>query len=196
MDSEFTYSIPSEKRIHQLVGTKMIDLIKYSYEDFLEYTDYLEEVGIAGYRDWLSFFKYGYGGLLIVFDNGVEYSFGSAEDINSIVMCGQRNAEGTYRQGYIMNDADIKEAISASEMNDVHFNEITNRKIVMINVLTPIMQTSKQQGLPSEVGIEFVLENEKKLILSHNLTADSFVFSVLTDNDVLGVPTVVKHSFN
>ena len=49
----------------------------------------------------------------------------------------------------------------------------------------------KQQGLPSENGQEFVFANEKKLLLSHNLTDNNFVFGVLTKEDTITEEIVI-----
>lgn len=54
---------------------------------------------------------------------------------------------------------------------------------------------SKQESLPGEQGIEFIFDNGSKLILSHNLTENSFVFAVLSQLDKVTPKLIVKMSF-
>lgn len=195
MDAIFEWANASEKakELAGLLGHKIVNIIKVSYETFQQHLDYLDEVKIEGYRDEDSFFKYSYGGVLIAFDNESEYSFGSAEDLNSVVLCCQKKSTGEYNENYILNSKDVASKISIHELEQEHdYKEITNQEIVSINILTVSNLNYKEQGIPSEQGVEFILKNDKKIIISHNLTNNSFVFSVLTELDQISPDTIVK----
>ncbi|MGB4774921.1 MAG: hypothetical protein WBP45_07115 [Daejeonella sp.] len=194
MDMIFEWTIPSKKEneLKRLIGHKILSMVKTSYETFQEHLNYLDEVGEIDYRDRLSFFKYSYGGLLIFFDNDTEYYFGSAEDLNSVIMGCQKNINGKYNENYILDDKDVLDKTSVSDFFDNDFKKILNQKIRLINILTTNNLNGKEQCVPSEKGIEFIFENNKKLILSHNLTENSFVFAVLTERDKISLNTIIK----
>ena len=191
----FEWSILSEKEneLKHLIGRKIVSMVKTSYETFQEHLNYLDEVGEINYRDRLSFFKYSYGSLLIIFDNNTEYSFGSAEDLNSIIMSCEKNIKGEYNKKHLAEDRSVLDKTSIFDVeNNTDFKELLYQNIMSINILTTNDLSGKEQGRPSEKGIEFIFENNKKLILSHNLTENSFVFAVLTERDKISLNTIIK----
>lgn len=196
MERLFEWTIPSVKEdsLKHLVGCKVTSLVKTSYETFANHLEYLDMTGQTDYRDRLSFFKYSYGSLLITFDNGAEYSFGSAEDLNSVIMSCQKDNRGQKNDNYILEDESVLDITSVSDFES-EFVELLGQKIKTINILTMLGLNSKQASLPSEQGIEFIFENGSKLILSHNLTENSFVFAVLSQLDKISSKSIVKLSF-
>jgi len=188
MEKLFEWTIPSEKEksLRSLIGCKIVDIVKTSYETYPEYLSYLNEVGIDYNIDKISFFKFSYGGLVIIFDNGVKCHFGSAEDLNSIIICFNDSCND-------FNDA--KELTFVSNIDNNPFLKLLNYKIIKINILTRNDLNSKQKGLPSENGLEFIFKNDEKIILSHNLTDNNFVFGVLTKEDAITKNRIVKKSF-
>jgi hypothetical protein len=195
-EEQFKWDVLSTKSdsLKNLIDCKIINLAKASYETFADHLEYLDLTSQASYRDKLSFFKYSYGSLLIVFDNGIEYSFASAEDLNSVIMCCQKGTDGKRNSNYIMDDKDVLDIASISDFES-EFGEMLNQKVMTINILTAVDLNSKQRALPSEQGIEFIFENGSKLILSHNLTENSFVFAVLSQLDKITPKSIVKMSF-
>ena len=196
MEKQFEWTVPSVKEdgLKHLIGCKVIGLIKISYETFANHLEYLDLTEQTGYRDRLSFFKYSYGSLLIIFDNGVEYSFSSAEDLNSVIMCCQKDNSGQKNDKYILADESVLDITSVSDFES-EFVDMLNQKIKSINILTTLDLNSKQESLPGEQGIEFIFDNGSKLILSHNLTENSFVFAVLSQLDKITPKSIVKMSF-
>ena len=69
MERKFEWLIPTEREdeFKELIGCKIVSIMKFSYETFKDYLDYLDYVEQNGYRDRISFFKYSYGCLLLVF---------------------------------------------------------------------------------------------------------------------------------
>lgn len=196
MEEQFEWNVLSAKddNLKQLIGCKVVNLVKVSYETFAAHLEYLDLIERNTYRDRLSFFKYSYGSLLIVFDDGVEYSFSSSEDLNSVIMCCQKDNRGQKNDKYILEDESVLDITSVSDFES-EFVEMLNQKVKAINILTALGLNSKQESLPSEQGIEFIFENGKKLILSHNLTENSFVFAVLSHIDKISSKSIVKLNF-
>lgn len=197
MESKFVWEVPSvhEGELRQLIGCRLLNIVKVSYETFQDHLDYLNEVGKEGYRDTISFFKYSYGSVLLIFDNNAEYSFASAEDLNSVIMCCQKDPVFGYRLSYIMNDADVLDNTSALDFEN-EFQKFLNIKIVSIKILSRSDLRPKPQGLPSETGVAFLFEGGRQLILSHNLTDDNFVFGVLSERDKITNNVIVKKEFS
>lgn len=195
MERQFEWTIPSVKEdsLKHLLGCKVINLVKTSYETFAKHLEYLDLTEQTGYRDRLSFFKYSYGSLLITFDNGAEYSFASAEDLNSVIMSCQKDTLGQKNDKYILEDESVLDITSVSDVKG-DFVEMLNQKVKAINILTTLGLNSKQESLPSEQGVEFIFENDNKLILSHNLTENSFVFAVLSQLDKISSKSIIKLS--
>ncbi len=195
MKDIFDNNVPSEKidELEKIIGLQISGMIKVSYETYQDHLDYLNEVGLEKYDDLTSFFKYSYGNILLIFNNGVEYSFGSAEDLNSIILCCEKDISGNKRKAYVLEDTDVLEKTSVMDF-DNDFRSVLNKTIISINILTSKKMNSKQQGLPSEIGLEFVFEDKTKLILSHNLTRNSFVFAVLTEDDIIPEDVIVKRT--
>lgn len=197
MESKFEWEVPSvyESNLRQLIGCRLLNIVKVSYETFQDHLDYLDEVGKEGYRDRLSFFKYSYGGVLLTFDNNAEYSFGSAEDLNSVIMCCEKDPILGYRPSYIMDKASVLDNTSALDFEN-EFQEFLNVKIVSIKILSRNDLNPKEQGLPSETGVAFLFEGGRQLILSHNLTDDNNVFGVLSEKDKITNNVIVKKEFS
>jgi len=193
MHTKYSWTVPSEKKeeLEYLIQNKIVCMMKTSYETYEDYLDYLDQVGIYEYRDRTSFFKYSYGGVMLRFDDGSEYSFGSAEDLNSVIMSCQKDSFGKKNEKYILDDKDILSLDSVLDI-DYEYKNIMYKKIVEINSLTTEYLSSKEQSVPSEKGIEFLFENGNSLILAHNLTGNNFVFAVLSGYNQIAKKVIVK----
>lgn len=183
-----TYLVPSESRVDTLIGAQIKDIVKCSFETYEEYKEYLEACSIVGFDDRESFFKYGDGVLLIVF-NEMEVSFTSAEDLNSIILRFEKIANEVDEK-YILNDDDVLDKTSILDIEED--SDLINQKIMSIEILSRNDLSAKEQGLPSELGVRFNLSNDKSFILSHNLTQNSFVFSFLVESDKLPDELITK----
>jgi len=193
MNNDFTYLIPSESNIKNIVGSEIKDIIKCSFETYEEFIEYLNTCGVNGHNDKKSYFKYSYGTLLIIFKN-CELSFSSAEDLNSIILCYEKNTESILNKRNLLEDVDVLNKISIFEL-DIN-SDIINQRIDSIDVLTRKDLSPKEKGLPSEVGLRFNLNNKKNFILSHNLTQNNFVFSILFENERLPHDIITKLSYS
>ncbi|WP_326983255.1 hypothetical protein VUJ46_01535 [Chryseobacterium sp. MYb264] len=180
------YPSQDRKRLCEIVGNEIKDIIKISYESYDEFLndwdDYHE------YQNKFSFFKYSYGCVLLRFSNELEYLFYSADEQNSVMLLCQRDAMNV-NPYYVLNkevNSEIKMIFSVKEDRDLYFNRFINRKIKKINILTKNNLNSKEEDLPSNMGIELLFENmNESLILSHHLDENkSFVFSILEGNDI------------
>lgn len=189
MNSDFTYLIPSKSNINNIVGLEIKNIIKYSFETYDEFIEYLNDVGINKFHNKESFFKYSYGALLIVF-NDCELSFVSAEDLNSLIVCYEKDTKNIINEKSLLKDEDVLNKTSILEL-DAH-TDLINQKVVSIDILTRNDLSPKERGLPSEVGLRFNLTNQKSFIISHNLTQNSFVFSILFKNDTLPDSVIIK----
>jgi len=192
MKNQFAYLVPSESRMRTLIGTKIKDIVMCSFETYEEHKEYLNECDIDGFDDRESFFKYAFGALLIVFEE-VELSFASAEDLNSLIVRYQKTSNNQIYENYILEDPDVLEKISIHDIGG--HSELINQEIVGIEILTRNDLNSRKQDLPSEVGIHFYLKNDKRFTLSHNLSENNFVFSILFENDKLPDNLIVKEKY-
>jgi len=192
MKNQFAYLVPSESRMGTLIGSEIKDIIKCSFETYQEHKEYLNECDIDGFDDKESFFKYGNGPFLIVFKD-VELSFSSAEDLNSLIVCYQKTSDNQIYENYIFEDSAVLEKIPILDIGN--YSDLINQEIVGIEILTRNDLNPKEQCVPSEVGIHFYLKNNKRFTLSHNLTENSFVFSILFENDKLPDTLIVKEKY-
>jgi hypothetical protein len=183
MDSQFEWTIPSEKKLNYILGRKIKNIIKCSYERYQDYLDYLNLIKRKDNHDIKSFFKYSYGSVLVIFDDESEYLFSSADDLNSVILCCQKQ-DHIYKSDYILNDTDVLEKITVFDIPDNYdFISLIDKVITQVNILSVSDMNYKEQGVSSEKGLEFIFDNNDKLLFSHNLTEDNFVFSILTDKD-------------
>lgn len=180
------YPSQDKKRLSEIIGNEIKDIIKISYECYDEFLDDWEEYN--EYQNEFSFFKYSYGSVLLRFSNELEYLFYSAEELNSVMLLCQRDGINV-NPYYVLNkeiNSDIRSIYSVKDDRSLYFNRFINRKINKIKILTQNNLNSKQEGRPSDMGIEILFEDIKdSLILGHNLDKNkSFVFSILEGNDI------------
>ncbi len=188
MQTQFNWTIPSDNNniLENIIGKEIRSIIKASHETYSDHISYLNDVGIAGYRDQFSFFKYALGSFIFSFSDGTECAFSSAEDLNSIIMSLQKSSTQEINQNYIFDDDDVLDFIKLDTIeSSTDLQNTINKKITTINILTKANLNDKEKLLPSEKGVEFIFENHKKIILSHNLTENNFVFSIQTETDAL-----------
>jgi len=191
MKNQSTELVPSESKLKSLIGSQIKDIIRCSFETYEEHKEYLKECDIDGFDDRESFFKYAYGAILIVFED-VELSFVSAEDLNSLIVFLEKT-DNEIVENYILKDSEVLEKISIHDIGG--HSELINQEIVGIEILTRNDLNSRKQDLPSEVGIHFYLKNNRRFTLSHNLTENNFVFSILFENDRLPETLIVKEKY-
>lgn len=186
----YTQGIPSEKitLLQELIGQAITSLIKYSFDTPEEYFDYLAMCEIED-KSLESAFKWNYGFLSVAFDNDTRFSFYSNEEINS-VMVKLEYKDGTSDPKKIEDITSAKLSIDARDLNS-NYSGLLYSPVEQINILTTLGLNAKELDLPSETGLELILQNGRKLILSHNLTKDSFVFTVLTERDNIPAETVI-----
>ena len=184
--------IPSKSQLQSLIGESIRDMVKCSFETYEDHLEYLYFPDMKDYDDQKSFFKYSYGCLLIIFDN-YEFTFASAEDLNSLIVKCEKKGDIIY-DDYILNDVDVLEKTYVKQINDnTDFLDVLDQEIIAIDILSTNNLNAIQMGLPSEKGLRFSLKNNCELILSHNLTENSFVFSVLTKKDFISPATISKY---
>ncbi len=193
MDRDSVYSIPSNIRVKNLINARIKDIIKCSFESYKEYESYLIECDLREYNNMESYFKYSYGAILILLDN-CELSFSSAEDLNSLIARYEKNVDGAEGEQYLMNDIDVLDKTSISQLYPN--SGLVNQRVSGVDILTRDNLSPKEKGLPSEVGLRFKLENGYSFILAHNLTKNSFVFSILLDGSKLPENVIIKQSYS
>lgn len=161
---EDNYKTPSLllSELKVLIGCQIIDMKKCSFDSYQDYTEYLDEVGIDHYRSKNSFFRYGFGSLLIEFNNNEKFDFAYVDELHSVVVL--KDIDNS-----VLDDLELKEIISIKEFPQSSLLECLNLRINKINILTEYPLRGNLDLVPSESQIEFIFENKKNLILGLNL---------------------------
>lgn len=194
MKNLFNWTILSEKKeeLKHIIGCEIVDIVKVSYESFQDYLLYLDDICENRYRDIFSFFRYHYGSIVFSFNNGMEYSFCIADDLNSIIMSCERDINGNCSKNYYLDDDSVIEMISIN-----YFKEFTiscnflNQPINAINILTKKDLSSKLECVPSEMGLELILQNGEKIYLHHNLGIENFYFIDFDKNNLISNARII-----
>jgi hypothetical protein len=196
MENLFCWTIPNEKKalLHQLIGCKIVDMIKISYETYHDYLNYLDEIQENSYRDKVSFFKFHFGSLFVIFDNKVECSFSIADDLNSLIMICQKSIEGRIYNDYSLTDKTVLDKTSIFEIDkSCEISKMINQPVSKINILTLENLQGKLANVPSEMGLEFVFQNNERLSLSYNLSKNHLHFITCSKDDLVS-NTKIKYS--
>lgn len=197
MENTLEWTVLSKKKeeLRHMIGYEIVNILKISYDGFQDYLNYLDEIYENRYRDRFSYFRFHYGRLIFFLNNGIKYSFSIADDLNSLIMSCEEGVDERFTMSHYLNDDTNVKNISIYEfMDEKSVGEFLNQPIVSISILTMESLSGKLQYVPSEMGLEIMLQNKKKILLHHNLTIDSFFFINFDENSLIS-NTKVKFEF-
>ncbi|GGF81101.1 hypothetical protein GCM10010912_27760 [Paenibacillus albidus] len=171
-------SIPSNKlKLFQIIRNQTLcKLIRFSW---WESSDAMEQCEIAE-EDVFSLTA---GPVLMYFQSGLVIGAASDPAQNSVIIWIEKDDTGYITDEPIENDTELY-SISAldKQYSNSDWNQIVGQRISMVNIIKREPHNALLAELPNEVGIEMVMENEKKFIMSHGLHNNSDDFSVITES--------------
>lgn len=173
---EFIEETPSRQLalLQQLKGRTIRKLTRCCWDSFEDFDpDHLYHIEKENY------FRFSAGSVVVELDNGVEVSFSPIEEMASIVVWLQKDAEGPV-EDYFRDDEDVvfvenKEHSFTTERE----RNLSGKKIVSVAILKRKPQSVLYEDLPNEAGVELKLENGERLVFAHNLinAPDSFALA-------------------
>lgn len=183
-------SIPSDMiNLFQLIKNKKLNkLIRYSWWENEEAMEHCEiepdEV-----------FSLTAGPLLLYFESGLVIGAASEPSRNSVVVWIEKDETGYMKYDSIEQDTDLYpiDAVDNTYSNP-YWIQIVGQHIKEISIIKRDPQNVLFEELPNEVGVEIVMENELKFILSHGLHNDSDDFSVIAPSQ-LEISIIANLSF-
>ncbi|MCM3703366.1 hypothetical protein [Paenibacillus macerans] len=171
-------SFPSDKiKLFQIIKNQTLSkLIRFSW---WESSDAIEQCEIPE-EDVFSLTA---GPVLMYFQSGLVIGAASAPSQNSVNIWVEKDDTGYITDEPIENDTELY-AISAldKQYSNSYWSQIVGQKIRMVNIIKRDPQNALLTELPNEVGVEIVMDNGEKFILSHGLHNNSDDFSVITDS--------------
>ncbi|RRJ67452.1 hypothetical protein EHV15_06945 [Paenibacillus oralis] len=113
------------------------------------------------------------------FQSGLVIGAASDPSQNSVILWVERDDTGYITKEPIENDPELY-AISAldKQYSNSYWTQIVGQKIRMVNIIKRNPQNALLAELPNEVGVEIVMDNGEKFILSYGLHNNSDDFSV------------------
>ncbi|MED4953415.1 hypothetical protein NYE69_01460 [Paenibacillus sp. FSL R5-0527] len=123
------------------------------------------------------------GPVLMCFQSGLVIGADSDPAQNSVIIWVEKDDTGYTTNEPLENDPELY-AISAldKQYSNSYWGRIVGQKISMVNIIKRDPQNALLAELPNEVGVEIVMDNGEKFILSHGLHNNSDDFSVITDS--------------
>lgn len=178
----FTDNIPSSCKsiLHSLKGTSINRLIRCSWDKFSEFD--LDNLYNISKTD---FFRLTSGAIVIQLENGVEIGVYSQEDLNSIIIWGERNIDGEISDDYYKNDNVLIEN-NNTDYTTIRENKLSLQQIQSVEILKVPPKSDKYKELPNEIGLLFQLGNGEELVFSHNLISASDSFSIAYSDELQG----------
>ncbi|MOA11515.1 hypothetical protein D3C78_1314610 [compost metagenome] len=171
-------SIPSDKvKLFEVVKNQTLSkLIRFSW---WESSDAMEQCGIAQ-EDVFSLTA---GPVLLYFQSGLVVGAASDPAQNSVVVWVERDDTGYVTDEPTEKDTDLY-TINAldNQYSNSYWSQIVGQNIKMINIIKRDPQNALLAELQNEVGVELVMDNGDKFILSHGLHNNSDDFSVITES--------------
>ncbi|BFH64639.1 MULTISPECIES: hypothetical protein [Paenibacillaceae] len=182
MDNELRdgSSIPSDRiKLLQIIkNEKLSKLIRFSW---WESEESMEQCEIA--QDEV--FSLTAGPLLLYFESGLVIGAASDPSRNSVILWVEKDDTGYIKDESIENDTDLYPIDAEDKIySSPYWGQIVGQNIKEINIIKRDPQNALFEELPNEVGLEIVMENDMKFILSHGLHDDSDDFSVLTTSQL------------
>lgn len=182
MDNELRdgSSIPSDRiKLLQIIkNEKLSKLIRFSW---WESKESMEQCEIA--QDEV--FSLTAGPLLLYFESGLVIGAASDPSRNSVILWVEKDDTGYIKDESIENDTDLYPIDAEDKIySSPYWVQIVGQNIKEINIIKRDPQNALFEELPNEVGLEIVMENDMKFILSHGLHDDSDDFSVLTTSQL------------
>lgn len=130
-------------------------------------------------------FSLTYGPLLLYFESGLVIGVASNPSKNSIVLWVEKDNTGYIKDEAIENDTELYPIDAEDKIYSTsYWAQIVGQKIKKLNIIERDPYNALYEELPNEVGLEIVMENDTKFILSHGLHDDSDDFSVLTTSQL------------
>ncbi|MDR6725223.1 MULTISPECIES: hypothetical protein [Paenibacillus] len=171
-------SIPSDK-VKLFEVLKNQTLSKLTRFSWWESSEAMEQCEIA-HEDVFSLTA---GPVLLYFQSGLVLGAASDPAQNSVVIWVERNDTGYVTEEPTENDTDLY-TISAldNQYSNSYWSQIVGQNIKMINIIKRDPQNALLAELQNEVGVELVMDNGEKFILSHGLHNNSDDFSVITES--------------
>ncbi|PSJ59038.1 hypothetical protein C7J99_31960 [Brevibacillus brevis] len=125
------------------------------------------------------------GPLLLYFESGLVIGAASDPSRNSVILWVEKDDTGYIKDESIENDTDLYPIDAEDKIySSPYWGQIVGQNIKEINIIKRDPQNALFEELPNEVGLEIVMENDMKFILSHGLHDDSDDFSVLTTSQL------------
>ncbi|GIO86795.1 hypothetical protein J25TS5_37270 [Paenibacillus faecis] len=182
MDNELRdgSSIPSDRiKLLQIIkNNKLNKLVRYSW---WEGKEAMEQCEIAQNE----VFSLTAGPLLLYFQSGLVVGAASDPSRNSVIIWVEKDDTGYVKSEPVENDTDLY-PIDAEDKtySSPYWIQIVGQSIKEINIIKRDPYNALFEELPNEVGLEIVMENDMKFILSHGLHNDSDDFSVITASQI------------
>ncbi|CAI8891029.1 hypothetical protein EMIT07CA2_30302 [Brevibacillus sp. IT-7CA2] len=182
MDNELRdgSSIPSDRiKLLQIMKNKKLNkLVRYSW---WESEEAMEQCEIAQNE----VFSLTAGPLLLYFELGLVVGAASDPSRSSVIIWVEKDDTGYIKNDSVENDTDLY-PINAEDniYSSPYWIQIVGQDIKEINIIKRDPYNALFEELPNEVGLEIVMENDMKFILSHGLHNDSDDFSVITTSQI------------
>lgn len=188
-DDFFIEKTPSacKEILQSLKGVSIGKLTRCSWENFSEFDpDKLYDISKE------DFFRLTSGGIIIEFDNKLIIGIYSQENLNSLIIWGERNSKGEKADDYYLSDDNYLIENSNSEYTRMRERNLTGQIIQDVQILKTSPKSDKYRELANEVGLLFKLENGEELIFSHNLIPASDSFCITYGNEI---PKELRNEF-
>jgi hypothetical protein len=168
-------SIPSDKTelLKAVKNTTLCKLIRFSW---WESSVAMEKCGITQ-EDVFSLTA---GPVLMYFESGLVLGAASDPAQNSVIVWLEKDNTGFVTDEPTETDAELF-PISAldTHYSNPHWNKVVGQRINNIHIIKRDPQNALFAELQNEVGLEIVMDNGEKFILSHGLHDNSDDFSVI-----------------
>jgi len=171
-------SLPSENRkLFQMVKNQTLSkMIRFSW---WESHEAMVQCGITEG----DVFSLTAGPVLMYFHSGLVIGAASDPAQNSVLIWVERNDTDYVSDDPIETDTDLF-SINAldKQYSSSYWRQIVGHRIEEISIIKSIPQNALLAELANEVGVEFVMDNGNKFIMSHGLHNSSDDFSVITES--------------
>ncbi|VTR19266.1 Uncharacterised protein [Actinobacillus pleuropneumoniae] len=123
------------------------------------------------------------GPLLMYFQSGLVIGVASDPSQNSVIIWVEKDDTGYITVDSIESDAELY-PINAldKQYSNSYWSQIVGQKLMQVNIIKRDPQNALLAELPNEVGVEMIMDNGNKIILSHGLHNNSDDFSVIEES--------------
>lgn len=183
MESNTTQSTnpsASQDLLRQFLGKTVTGLVRYSW---WKKEDTPTEVNINTSRE--QSFSLTSGPLAVVFEDGSTLGIASDPSINSVIVWLDRAAGQSDTTQTLIEDAELFPINANDETySEPFWNKFAEHTLTGFSVLKRTDMNSKQECLPSEVGLCFFFGENERFIASHCLHNGPSDFAVLADSGI------------